>query len=91
MSNLRLPYEGGNQQFAGNGHAVTLVFAKCHQRTKQAIALWHHHDARLGGRAAMLVNQRARLYLNALVESHTHLALRNAAGGKIQHKRVLPL
>ena len=64
------------------------MFAEGQQGAKHAIALRHDHNAGVGGRAAMFVNQRAGLDLNALVVGHPHLALRHATGSEIQYKWI---
>ena len=74
------------QQLAGHGHAKAFVVAKGHERSEQAVGLRHHHHAGVGGGVAVFVNQIARRHLFALVVRHAHLALRHAAGGKVQHK-----
>ena len=83
--------QGAAQQFAGHRQAVSLVFAKGQQRTKQTIALGHHHDTRVGAGLAVFVNQHAGLDAPALVVRDPHLSLRHAAGGEVQHKRFAPL
>ena len=81
--------QGAGQDFAHQGHAVTLVLAERQDRPQLAGGIGFEHHMRVGGRIAAAVDQGAGRHFLLRLHRHPHLAQRHPAGGEIQNHRRL--